>query len=111
MGGLDVAPHSWSFLDIKDTRQNLSDNRLLTDIQLAVVAGTLEGKLTASLIQMHYLNTFAGYCDGQEAYCDRLTKFVQDNDKFLMQLYQDLHTREGLGPAVVLGEYENCFRF
>ncbi len=89
-------------MDIEDTRSNLSAKRTLSDIQLAVVAGFLEGNLTASLIQMHYKNTFAGYCDDQKDFCSRLGKFIDDNYKFCLHLYEDLKDRKAKHALAVI---------
>lgn len=87
--------YRWSFLDVRDTRHNTGINDDYHDMQMAGIAGFLEGNLTASLIEMHWQNTLTGYCDDKEEYyCNRLNLFIDNNLDYCAKLFLDSDTRK-----------------
>ncbi|KAL1444137.1 hypothetical protein MTO96_030034 [Rhipicephalus appendiculatus] len=68
----------FSFLD-------LYTNEALPDDHQAYAAGFLEGYITQDLIRMHYDNMWADYCKDEEAYCKRLSSFLQENLQFMFK--------------------------
>ncbi|KAH6942884.1 hypothetical protein HPB50_011417 [Hyalomma asiaticum] len=68
----------FSFLEIH-TNENLPDDHQ------AYAAGFLEGYLTQDLMRMHYYNMWVDYCDGEQAYCKRLSSFLQQNILFMQE--------------------------
>ncbi|XP_037286138.2 putative phospholipase B-like 2 [Rhipicephalus microplus] len=76
----------FSFLD-------LYTNEELPDDHQAYAAGFLEGYLTQDLIRMHYNNMWANYCKDEEAYCERLSSFLQQNMRFMVKNVNMHHLR------------------
>ncbi|KAH8036913.1 hypothetical protein HPB51_006974 [Rhipicephalus microplus] len=76
----------FSFLD-------LYTNEELPDDHQAYAAGFLEGYLTQDLIRMHYKNMWADYCKDEEAYCERLSSFLQQNMRFMVKNVNMHHLR------------------
>lgn len=62
----------WGILDI-------ATNPAYPDKQQAFGAGYLEGYLTSELLYMTYQNTIVGRCDGKQALCDRINKWLNEN--------------------------------
>ena len=79
-------PYRWAFLDLQDSRTDGT----FQDVELARTAGYLEGKVTAPLIEMHWRNTFTGYCDDNESFCTKLRSFLTENDAYCAQKFENL---------------------
>eukprot|EP00092_Neocalanus_flemingeri_P009860 GFUD01010629.1.p1 GENE.GFUD01010629.1~~GFUD01010629.1.p1 ORF type:complete len:562 (-),score=106.79 GFUD01010629.1:392-2077(-) len=62
----------WAFLELETSGE-------FSDVVQAYGAGYLEGWVTSSLLFMQYQNTVVGRCDGKEALCEKITKWVHDN--------------------------------
>lgn len=73
--------NSWAYLE-------LESNESYADAIQAYAAGALEAHLTRDLMQMHWNNMYAKYCDKQTSYCDRLRGFLSEN--ILYSLRQEL---------------------
>ncbi|KAI1303639.1 putative phospholipase B-like 2 [Halotydeus destructor] len=68
----NITHSGWSFLEVHTSRH-------FADQVQAYYAGLMEGVATQELIGMHWNNTIGDYCKGQDDYCDKLAKFLQDN--------------------------------
>ncbi|XP_046365678.2 putative phospholipase B-like 2 [Haliotis rufescens] len=67
----------WGYLEL--STQYEYDEKY-NDSMLAYAAGLVEGYVTRDLINMHWENTMAGYCDEPySAYCQRLRDFLETN--------------------------------
>ncbi|KAM7309986.1 putative secreted protein [Ixodes scapularis] len=71
----DIRFSGWAFLDLQ------SNASYADDVQ-AYASGAVEAHLTRDLIEKHYNNMYSRYCDGQSEYCERLSKFLQENIKY-----------------------------
>jgi hypothetical protein len=69
----------WSFLEIRDNRQN----RSISDAETAYIAGKMEVMLTASLMEQQWLNSMGNYCTDNPKLCDFLEKFVLENSVYI----------------------------
>ena len=78
--------HRWASLDVHDSRTD----HTFHDVDAARMAGYLEGKVTAPLIEMHWKNTFTGYCDDREDFCTKLRSFLKENDAYRAQKLTNL---------------------
>ncbi|XP_042895278.1 putative phospholipase B-like 2 [Parasteatoda tepidariorum] len=72
----EIFKTGWSYLEV-NTDVNYPD-----PVQ-AYAAGVVEGYLTAPVLKNHWTNMAADYCNGEEAYCDRLKSFLEDNLAFI----------------------------
>jgi len=66
----------WAYLDIEASIE------FPNKIQ-AYAAGYLEGWITHPLLHMHYQNTIIGRCDGKEDLCERIDKWVTNNERWV----------------------------
>ncbi|KAH9376843.1 hypothetical protein HPB48_009751 [Haemaphysalis longicornis] len=65
----------WAFLQVG------SNSKIKDEIQ-AYAAGAIEGYLSRELMNYHWENMFAHYCDDQVEYCAMLDTFIQMNLKY-----------------------------
>ncbi|XP_037582875.1 putative phospholipase B-like 2 [Dermacentor silvarum] len=68
----DIQNTGWAYLEVESS-PNVPD-----EVQ-AYAAGALEAYLTSSLMEAHWKNMFAHYCDNQTEFCAKLYDFLQKN--------------------------------
>lgn len=62
----------WAYLE-------LQTNAAVDDDKQARAAGVLEGYLSAGILHMHVNNVARPFCDGRQALCTRIQKFLERN--------------------------------
>ena len=69
-------------------------NKTINDSIQAYAAGYLEGKLTSSLINLHWINMASDYCNGSEKYCQNLKQFLEINLNFINNEIEQKRSKE-----------------
>ena len=69
-------------------------NESFADDLQAEAAGMAEGYITGDFIHMHYVNTLAEYCTNEKEYCQKLAKFIDDNNSWKDQQIQQAKSSE-----------------
>ena len=69
-------------------------NKSLNDSIQAYASGYLEGKLTADLINLHWINMASDYCNQTEEYCQNLKQFLESNLQFINNQIEQKRSKE-----------------